>query len=312
MDLEQLRTFVAVADCGSFAGAASRLGHPKSTVAKRIGQLERSLGITLLERGQRTMRLTSEGNDMLNPARELLSSAEEVREAARTKGERIAGSIRISVPTLLGQTILPSALGRFADQHPAVNLSVVAEDRYVDVVADGYDFAIRIGPGTDSSLIRRKLSQSTLILVASKSYAHAGIIEHPEAIEQLETIGFVTGAAPETWALSGGLTKVEVRPAPRLSFRNLPAIVALLDTYAAVALLPTFLVGQKVRVGELIRVCPDWRGDCHEISLVYSKKERMPLRVRALIEHLASDFGDLDLSLSSGGDEPPKPTSEPR
>ena len=293
MDLEQLRTFVAVADCGSFAAAANRLGHPKSTVAKRIGQLERSLEITLLERGQRTMRLTNEGNDLLNPARDLLSNAEEVREAARTKAGRLAGSIRISVPTLLGQTVMPSVLGRFAEQHPAVNLGVVADDRYVDVVADGYDCAVRVGPGTDSTLIRRKLSHSTLILVASKLYVDAGGIGHPKAVENLRTIGFAPGSASETWTLSRGLTKVEVKTAPRLSFRSLPAIVALLDMYPAVALLPTFLVCQKVLDGELIRVCPEWQGECHDISLVYPKKERMPPRVRALIEHLAVEFSEL-------------------
>lgn len=295
MELDQLRTFVAVADSGSLAGAARRLDHPKSTVAKRLGQLERSLGVRLLERGRRAVRLTDEGRDILGPARSLLVNAEEVEAAARLKAGSLVGRIRVSVPTLLGQTILPQMLGRFAGQNRAISLNVVAEDRYVDVVADGYDCAIRLGEGNDVTLTRRKLAQSTLILVAASQYAEAANIDHPRSIEELETIGFQPRSSHHIWPLRNGSETFELRPNCRLSIGSLPAIVSILEGYPAVAILPRFLVREKLRTGEFLRVCPGWQGECHDISVVFSTKDNMPPRIRAFVEHLVSEFKSLEL-----------------
>ena len=295
MDLDQLRTFVAIADCGSFAAAARRLDNPKSTVAKRLGQLEHSLGVRLTERGRRTIRLTDEGRDVLGPARNVLANAEEVEAAARLKAGSLVGRIRVSVPTLLGQTILPPMLGKFAREHPAINLNVVAEDRYVDVVADGYDCAIRLGMGTDGTLMRRKLAQSTLILVAPAHYVEAANIEHPRSIEKLEAIGFEPRSSLHLWPLSKGSETFELKPNCRLSIGNLPAIVSMMESHGAVALLPEFLVREQLSNGKYVRVCPDWRGERHDACVVFSSKDNMPPRIRAFVEHLAHEFGGLDL-----------------
>lgn len=296
MDLDQLRTFVAVADCGSFAAAARRLDNPKSTVAKRLGQLEQSLSVRLVERGRRAVRLTDEGRDILGPARNVLANAEEVEAAARLKTGSLVGRIRVSVPTLLGQTILPAMLGKFAREHPAISLDVVAEDRYVDVVADGYDCAVRLGTGADGTLIRKKLAQSTLILVAPAHYLEAASIEHPRWIEKLETIGFEPRSSQHLWPLSNGSETFELKPNCRLSIGSLPAIVGVMESHAAVALLPEFLVREQLNSGKHVRVCPDWRGERCDISVVFSSKDNMPPRIRAFVDHLAHAFGGLDLA----------------
>ena len=290
MDIEQLRSFVAVADSGSLAGAARRLDHPKSTVAKRIGQLERSLAMTLIERGRRGVSITDEGHGLLGPAREVIEKADEVEAAARAKAGVLAGRIRLSVPTLLGQTMLPAMLGRFAEANPAVSLEIIAEDRYIDVGAEGYDCAVRLGPGTDSSLLRRKLGESTLALVAHRDYAEALRCSHPSDIERLETIGFAARQSDEVWMLRCGTRAFKLRPRSRLSVTSLPAILNLLHSYRAVALLPTFLLQRRPNAGVLARVCPDWQGDSHDITVVFPAKAYMPPRLRAFVDHLVREF----------------------
>jgi LysR family transcriptional regulator, regulator for bpeEF and oprC len=293
LDLLQLDALIAVADCGSLAKAARRTGHPKSTLSKRLEQLENTLGVRVLERAQRAVRLNDDGAALVAEARTLIEQARSIEAGMKDRSGRLDGRIRISVPVLLGQTLLPPILGRFASNHPLVDIEVVPEDRYVDLVSDGFDCAIRLGPGRDGDLIRRKLAQSALVMVAPASYREALVLRQPAEIAGLETIGFGSSAQPEVWNLYRGTETVSVVPQSRLRLANLPAILAALAGYDAIALLPHFLVSSRLASGELVRVCPDWLGDRYDIAVVFPSRRYVPARVRALIEMLVEETGRL-------------------
>jgi len=295
LDIEELRTLVTIADTGSLAGAARRLGHPKSTVAKRVAQLERRLDTRLLERGPRAIRLTDECARLLEPARDIIARADELWLIVRHPSDHVSGPLRISVPTLLGSTLFPPVLARFVSSYPSVDLSVTAEDRYVDLVADGYDCAIRLGPGHDPDVTRRRLGASSLILVAHPDYAEAADAAHPRQLDALDAIAFEAKAGNTIWNLKRGEEAFSLRPKVRLSFRNLPAIAQMLKTFSAVALLPQFLVEEDIRARRLVRVCPGWQGDQHDISVVFSSRSHMPRRLRVFVDHLAAEFRELGL-----------------
>ena len=295
LDLTQLAALVAIAEHGSLAEAARRTSNPKSTISKRLEQLENALGIRLVERTQRTVRLSDDGVALVSQARALIADAQSIEAGMKDRSGRLEGRIRLSVPVLLGQTLLPPILGRFASLHPLVEIEVVPEDRYVDLVAEGLDCAIRLGAGQDGQLIQRKLAQSTLLLVAPSRYGEAQAVKTPAEIEHLQTIGFGVAASPEMWSLHRGTYTVELRPSSRLRFAGLPAIVSALEVYDAVALLPGFLVDGALRSGELIRVCPDWHGDRHDIAIVFPSRRHLPARVRALVDALVREFAETEL-----------------
>lgn len=295
MDLEQLRSLLAIADGGSLSEAARRLDHPKSSVVKRIGQLERDLGVRLLDRGQRQVRLSDSAQNLLAQARDIVARAEDLALAARTRSGSTAGRLRLSVPTLLGQTLLPAMLGRFAGSHAQVELTISAEDRYVDLVAEGFDCAIRMGPGTDPALVRRKLATSTLVLVASPALAAAAGASHPAELDGVNAIGFDAEPGAHAWRLRSGTQHHDLDANVRLTYRSLPAIAQLLKSHPAVAMLPKFLVQQQILGGELLHVCPAWQGESHDISIMFASREYLPDRLRRLIDHLVEEFRELDL-----------------
>ena len=290
MDLLGLEAFIAIVEWGSVSEAARRTGHPKSTLSRRLAELERGLSARLLERSRSAVRLTEEGRTLLNPAKALLDEAASLKDLMRGRSGGASGRLRVSAPNLLGQTALADIAARYCAAHPQVALEVSLSDRYVDLVADGFDCALRTAHQKDPDLISRKIFSSDLILVARRGFQKALAAEDPAGLASLASLAFLSSGERESWTLRNGARTERLRPACAIAADSLPMIRRVLDGVDAVALLPHFLVEDGLRDGSLIRVCPEWRGATHDVFVVFSSKRHMPQRLRDFIDMTAAHF----------------------
>jgi DNA-binding transcriptional LysR family regulator len=250
MKLDGVAAFVAAAEAGSISEAARRLGIAKSVVSERLAELERSLGTRLLQRTTRKLSLTEDGRSFLPRAHRILF---ETREAAAEIAERsgtLSGSLRISVPVSFGVLHLGPALYDFLAKHPAIDLTMELDDRFVNAAADGYDAVIRHGPIGDSRLVARRLATTRRVLVASPEYlARSGTPRSIEALEGHRGIIYTNREADWRFGGPNGWTVVRPRAALRVNNGMVMRDAALAG--AGITLLPTFFIHRELAAGTL-------------------------------------------------------------
>ena len=292
-DLNDVQYFAAVVEHRGFSAAARALNLPKSSVSRRIANLEARLGVRLLVRSTRNIRLTEVGNSFYDRCRAILADLDAAeREVAVTRAEPI-GLVRMSCPTGLAQFVLAKALPPFLARYPRVRLQVLATNRAIDLVEDNIDIAIRARVrSTDEAATMRMLGKSELIFVASPAFATArrasvGI----DTLSSLPFLSFLEEAARPTWTLSGpnGATKtLSFDPVLRSSDFNI-----LLNAASAglgIALLPSEVVADDIRMMRLVRILPDWHSEEVAIHLVFATKRGIVPAVRVLIDYLAEQW----------------------
>lgn len=287
MDLNALREFSAVIEQGSFAGAARKLNTPKSTVSKRIQDLERDLGVRLIERTTRRLRLTAEGALVLARAERILADAEDIARSLGDHDGQVRGHLRVAAPSLFGQTFLGPVAAACRARHPEMTLEIVLTDGQPDLDEEGFDAAIRLGGGT-GALVTRSLFQSTRMLVAAP-HALARLPEDPRELSDHPVALYGVGLI-QTWHLTDGREDVIVRVAGGLSFSSYPCLHAAVLSGAGLALLPEYLVADDIVTGRLRRLLPAWRSLPTEISLVYPGARALTHRLRAFIDLLQEQF----------------------
>lgn len=165
--------FALIVDCGSFSKAAESAGITSSVVSKRIGRLEKSLGARLLYRTTRSLTLTESGRALYQQAKEIGAKVQEALYAVSEKSEELTGTIRMSVPTISGELLLSESVAEFCALHPSLKVEMRLENRFVDLVEEGIDLAIRTGTMPDSSLIARPIFDSRWVIVCSPEYPKA-------------------------------------------------------------------------------------------------------------------------------------------
>ncbi|MBX3210215.1 MAG: LysR family transcriptional regulator [Labilithrix sp.] len=295
MDLNHVSAFVRVVQEGSFTAAARVLGLPKSSVSRSIAQLEQDLGVRLLHRTTRKLHLTEAGTSFHDRVSRALSDIDEATSAASDLQRELRGSIRVSAPLDLGVWAVAPIVARFVRRHPTVNIEVRLASRIVDLVAEGFDLAVRAGRLRDESLIARRVGSIDLGLYASSRYlARRGV---PEAIDQLEGhdgILFRAESGLMKWKLTSS-AGVEESFEPRggiaaddISFLKKAALAG-----GGIALLPSFLVAREEEAGKLVRVLPDWRSAGDGLHVVYPSARYVPQRVVAFRDYLVQELGKL-------------------
>lgn len=290
-DLADLQAFVAVVDLGSLARAAERLRSSKSVLSRRIASLEYAFGMQLLVRDWRGARATEAGTDLHRTAADVLARLEQVHDEATAGLAELAGPVRITAPLTFGATHLAPALAGFAVLHPAVTLDVRLDDHVVDLLAGGFDLALRIGRAPDPELAVRRLAAIRPHLLASPAYlARRGRPERPADLVGHDVLEY-TNEGFRFWRASFGGA---IDPAS-LTVRFRSDNGELLRSAAVVGLglviLPDFLIAQAVSMGELEPLLADHplaEAGLYAIPAPGRPKLR---RVRALIEHLAKTFG---------------------
>ncbi|MGV3494267.1 MAG: LysR family transcriptional regulator [Ramlibacter sp.] len=287
--LQQLAAFAETARHGSFAAAARESGSAPSTLAKAVARLEGALGVKLFHRTTRQVSLTPDGERLFLRCQRLLAEVEELQAEASGVREAPSGTLRIDVPIVLGRRMILPLLARMSRQHPALALDVRLHDAYVDLVKEGIDAAVRVGPLRDSSLVARRFGTQAMALVASPAYLQAR--GTPKRLDQLAAHDALLFRMPSTgkdrpWQFRQRGKPVELHPASRVRLNDGEALVEAAKLGLGLAQLPDYFVADEIARGELVEVLPAARPAALPVSIVYPGARLVPLRVRLLLQEL--------------------------
>ncbi|WP_164156925.1 LysR family transcriptional regulator [Sandarakinorhabdus rubra] len=288
-DFEAWAIFATVVDAGSFARAAEQLGLSQPTVSKAITRLEARLQVPLLQRTTRQLTLTETGRAALAHARRLLADGEAVEAEAAVQAGQPAGLVRMTAPLSFAQAQLAPLLPLFMAEHPDIAIDLRLSDEQEDIVARGYDLALRIAALPDSSLMARKLCAVPRPIVAAPAYlARHGRPQHPAELTTHRAIHYSNLANPGLWRLEhGDGTRWEGQVPGRVMVNNADFVVPLLLAGEALAIQPLFSVWREIEDGRLEVVLPGWSLAPINLWLVTPPGRLRPLRVTLLMAFLA-------------------------
>ncbi|MFC4820313.1 LysR family transcriptional regulator [Dokdonella ginsengisoli] len=286
LDIEALRTFVEVADAGGVSPAARRLGVSKSIVSRRLGRLEAELGVQLLARTTRGAALTEAGSTFRDHAARACAEIDAARETILPEGD-LRGRLRVAVPVSFGPTHFAPVFAEMARRHPQLHIHTAYSDRFVDLVGEGFDCAIRVGYLPDSSLVARCVGPIYGKLVASPDYLRAhGSPETPEDL--LAHPALMQGT--ETWQFMDGDEIVTVHPQGRFKADNGIALVAAAVAGLGIAWLPDGLTREHLASGALVPVMTRYPPPSAGIYVIRPPGQHPSRKVRVLTELLIECF----------------------
>jgi len=287
MDLPALVDFNLVATHGGFGRASRATGRPKATLSRKVSELEASLGVRLIDRGSRTLRLTGEGRALhertLGPLAEIIDA-----EQAVASGSSIpSGKLRVSAPIVLAHVLLPRLATSFATAYPQVDLEIIAEDRKVDPVDDNYDLVIRIDPSPDERLVGRRILEDERLLVAAPKSAVVLYSEQEAAEHALPAVGRVGTPDGLFWRIRTDSGTRFVQPHFRLRFSSFLMVRDAVVAGAGAALVPKMMVTEDIDAGRLV----SWGvqdGPKVEIWALQNSRRLSSSKVRAFLGALTS------------------------
>jgi len=288
---QEMASFVAVVDAGSFIGAADASGLSKAAVSRHVNELEHRLGVRLLHRTTRRISLTVEGQVFHARCKEVLASIEEAESEISAHSSAPTGLLRVNAPLTFGVLHLAPLWGRFAALYPRVILDVTLGDRLVDLIEEGYDVAIRIAASAGNLLVSRKLATTRMVLCASPAYVMKhGAPAHPRDLVRHRAIAYTYWSTRDEWAFTGPEGPVSVKVTAGIQANNGDTCrLAALD-HQGIILQPTFLIGEDLRRGTLVELMPGYRSIELGIFVLYPTRKFLPLKVRRLVEFLAAAF----------------------
>lgn len=287
MDIEELQTFVEVADAGGISSAAVRLGVSKSIVSRRLARLEAELGIQLLARTTRGAALTEAGKTFREHAARVCAEIDTARETMLPAGA-LRGRLRVAAPLSFGPTHFAPMLAEMARRHPLLQIQTSYSDRFVDLIAEGFDCGIRVGYLPDSNLIARGIGPIHTKLVASPGYIKThGAPASPQELPAHEALMQGT----EAWQFMDGDKVVTVRPHGRFKADNGTALVAAAVAGLGVAYLPDCLTYEHIRSGALVPIMNQYPPPPAGAYVVRPPGLHPARKIQALTELLIESFG---------------------
>jgi len=296
--LGDVEAFVTVAEKGSMTEGAIALSTTPSVLSRAITRLETRLNTQLMRRTTRRLSLTDAGRAYLEQTRAAFALIDDAERAVQGRdAAQLSGHVRLSVPTTFGHYRLPAILSRFARAFPAVRVDVSITNRNVDLVAEGYDLAVRLGALPDSGLAARKLMEAPLCLVAAPDYiARAG---RPAAIEDLRDHQCLPFVMPSTGRCAPWLFRLDgadadwTPPGQIQVYDDVLGVVSLAESGAGICQTYDFIVRDRIRQGRLVEVLEGARGRTRPFSLIYVPHRRLSVATRALIDAMLSDMRDV-------------------
>ena len=292
VDLLDVLAFVRVAETGAFARAAERMGMSKSILSRRVARLEQQLGARLLTRSASGAQPTVIGEAYYARASNVLAELEAAREVVADAVTQVAGPVRIAAPLSFGTEHLAPALAEFAKLHPRVELDIAFEDRTVDLVAGGFDLAVRIGNLEDSALIARRIAPMRRVLIAAPSYLDArGRPKHPRDLNGHDHLVYANAGKAEQWRFRVGKSWEHIRVRPRLRTDNGEMLRAAAVAGLGICILPSFIAAPAIAGGEVEVILRDHPLEEGALHAVMPPGRASTARVRALVDFLAARFG---------------------
>ncbi len=283
--IDLIQTFVRIVQAGSLSAAAAQMGTTQPTVSRRLQQLERSLGVRLLQRSTHAMKLTEDGERCFERAKDLLAGWDAFASDLRGAGAEASGSLRVVVPHAFGQQQLIGPLAEFMRRHPRIHVDWMLHERPSDFVGQGLDCAIHVGEVTDSSLVAIRLAEVPRIMVAAPEVLAGQRIEAPgdlAALPWLAISHFYRRQITLRHAASGEHAEVVIQP--RLVSDNLHALTSAVLEGLGVCIVSAWMVAEHVRSGRLVELLPDWRADALPVSVLYPYARHYPARLRLFVE----------------------------
>lgn len=292
-DGEKLRqAFLAVVETGNYAAAARALGRDASMLSRRVSALEDALGIRLLERSTRRVSTTEAGAQY---HRKILHATQLIREAeleAQTRSSAPSGLLRLSLPTAFGRRWIASALPEFLKLYPAVSLETCYSDEFVDIIAEEFDLAVRIGVMRDSAIFSRKLANTRRVLCASPAYLQSvAPLQHPDDLRRVDCLMFTPMASHPVWHFQRQDVAAPVKVSGRLAANDIDALIDAALAGCGVLMAADWLVAQQFRAGGLVEVLPEWYASGEQgVYLLRPSRTNQTAKVRVFCDWLMARF----------------------
>jgi DNA-binding transcriptional LysR family regulator len=285
--LSGVTVLMAVVEAGSMARAAQALGLTSSGVGRAIARLEGRVGVRLLERTTRTMTLTDEGRRFYEEVGPHLDGIEQAAMTAAGAAGAVRGRLRVNVDPFFSRIVLAAQVAPFLERHPEVRVELIMRDHVGDLVADGFDLALRFGEPPDGSLVARKLTETRILTVAAPGFvARHGRPRHPSEVAGLPCIDFydAANACPYEWEFRRGGEVIPVRPAARLMVSDVGAMLSACEAGVGIAQIMQLGSSDLLAEGRLVELFPDWPGELFPLYALYPSRQLRAAKVRAFIE----------------------------
>ena len=292
LNLNDVIVFVQVVDHGGFAAAGRALGIPKSTLNKRLSELEKAIGVRLVQRTSRSFAVTEIGRDFYRHAAAMLIEAEAAEHVVKGRLAEPSGTVRITTSLPIAQFRLAALLPRIAVSYPKIRIVLDASDRFVDIVQEGFDIAIRnhFAPLPDSELVQRRLYFEPTWLVASADYLRdKGVPVRPEDVGGLD--GLMASPSETVWKLQDGQGAVaEVKPSPRYVANETVCLLEAARAGLGVACLAGSFCTPLIAAGALVRILPDWTAGGVATTLLMPHRRGQLPSVRVVADLLIAEL----------------------
>ncbi len=286
--LHAMRTFVEIVDRGSLTAAADAMERSQPAIVRSLAALESHLGIRLLQRTTRRMSLTPEGQDYLMRCRQILADVEEAERTAAQGGTEPRGAVRLTGPVEFGRLHLVPAISTFLEHYPEVQADLLLLDRNVDLVSEGVDLALRIGPLVDSSLVALPCAEVRLVTVASPALLQRlGTPGHPQELTRFPCIRQTNiPRSGQTWSFVEGTKPFHVAIDGRFGVNQVAAAVSACVQGVGIGQFLSYQVQDLVAQGQLQRLFPEYSTQPWPVNLVYPSGKLVPQRQRVLMQWL--------------------------
>ncbi|MBB4304693.1 DNA-binding transcriptional LysR family regulator [Rhodobium orientis] len=290
--LTRMRIFVQVVESGGFSAAARALGRSKALVSKYVRELEDELGVRLLNRTTRQLSLTEMGETYVREASEIIQKIEDLNGSLGERHGEPRGLLRVSAPRSFGELVLAEPIMEFLATEPQIRISLRFEDRYVDLVEEGIDVAIRISELADSSLVARRLAPMRNKIVAAPLLLDAsGRPQHPKDLADLPCIIDRNMRVPASWTFREDGKRFSVSVSGPAEVDSLIAVRAAALRGLGFASVPEFVARDDIASGALVEVLGGFQSDDIGVYALYPHRRHLPGKVRAFIDFLAAWFG---------------------
>jgi DNA-binding transcriptional LysR family regulator len=290
--LTRIRAFIDVVEAEGFSAAARKIGRSKALLSKYVRELEDELGALLLNRTTRQFSLTEAGHTYYRSATEILKEIDSLADLVRENNTDLKGRLRISAPRTFADAEIGRSLIDFATAHPDLTLEIISDDRFVDLVEEGFDIAIRITRLDDSGLIARKLAPFRVVICTTPDFAKAhGPFKDPSELARLPCILDTNSRSLNNWRFrrpDGSNFSVTV--SPRLEVNSPLATMRATLAGIGIAGLPDFVARDKLNSGELVTIYDDFISDDLGIYAIYPHRRYLPAKVRAFVDHQTNWF----------------------
>jgi DNA-binding transcriptional LysR family regulator len=292
MDLNEILVFTRVVETKSFTAAADLLGLPKSTVSRKLAQLEERLGVRLLQRTTRRLALTDAGQVYYDRCAKIVAEATAAEKEVTDMQAAPRGMLRVTAPVDLSTAFLGAIFADFCSHHPEISIELDAADRVVDLIEEGFDVGIRFGPLNESTFAARRLCRIHMQLWAAPEYlARRGTPQSVDDLDEHDRVLFTPVTRMQSWELRGPEGEVfELARPARFASNSLAAVRAALLAGGGIGIVPDFFIAQEAARNQLVQVLPLWEGNVTEFFAVYPGRQNLPPKLALFLDHVTRAF----------------------